>query len=83
MVHQVLHPEMSLATVRTYIWKKPEDLILNYKVVQGKVRDDILKVVHCFNAFCSCYGPCYLSKFSFSYFEIYFSGILTFLVGDV
>ncbi|XP_073274188.1 uncharacterized protein [Primulina huaijiensis] len=41
--NQVLHPEMSLATVRTYIWKKPEDLILNYKVVQGKVRDDILK----------------------------------------
>ncbi|CAF1939066.1 BnaC05g46720D [Brassica napus] len=25
-------PEMSLATVRVYIWKKPEDLILNYRV---------------------------------------------------
>ncbi|CAL9077236.1 uncharacterized protein LOC135585291 isoform X3 [Musa acuminata AAA Group] len=32
--NQVVSPEMSLATVRTYIWKKPEDLILNYKVVQ-------------------------------------------------
>uniref|UniRef100_A0A0E0BPF8 Transducin/WD40 repeat-like superfamily protein n=1 Tax=Oryza glumipatula TaxID=40148 RepID=A0A0E0BPF8_9ORYZ len=29
----VLAPEMSLATVRAYVWKKPEDLILNYKVV--------------------------------------------------
>ncbi|KAK6152720.1 hypothetical protein DH2020_012359 [Rehmannia glutinosa] len=27
---------MSLATVRAYIWKKPEDLILNYRVVQGR-----------------------------------------------
>ncbi|CAD5175681.1 unnamed protein product [Musa acuminata subsp. malaccensis] len=32
----VVSPEMSLATVRTYIWKKPEDLILNYKVVQTR-----------------------------------------------
>ncbi|RID64463.1 hypothetical protein BRARA_E03400 [Brassica rapa] len=30
--NQVLAPEMSLATVRVYIWKKPEDLILNYRV---------------------------------------------------
>ncbi|KAF6173753.1 hypothetical protein GIB67_042921, partial [Kingdonia uniflora] len=29
----VLAPEMSLATVRAYIWKKPEDLVLNYRVV--------------------------------------------------
>ncbi|KAK1276618.1 hypothetical protein QJS04_geneDACA003771 [Acorus gramineus] len=34
--NQVLQPEMSLATVRAYIWKKPEDLVLNYKVVQPK-----------------------------------------------
>uniref|UniRef100_A0A453K812 RAWUL domain-containing protein n=1 Tax=Aegilops tauschii subsp. strangulata TaxID=200361 RepID=A0A453K812_AEGTS len=34
--NQVLSPEMSLATVRTYIWKKPEDLILNYRVVQSR-----------------------------------------------
>ncbi|CAN0897573.1 WD repeat-containing protein 48 [Linum grandiflorum] len=34
--NQVLSPEMSLATVRTYIWKKPEDLILNYRIIQGK-----------------------------------------------
>jgi hypothetical protein len=27
---------MSLATVRAYIWKKPEDLTLNYRVVQGR-----------------------------------------------
>ena len=33
---QVLSPDMSLATVRTYIWKKPEDLVLNYRVVQGR-----------------------------------------------
>ncbi|KAL0424601.1 UNVERIFIED_CONTAM: WD repeat-containing protein 48 [Sesamum radiatum] len=31
---EVLPPDMSLATVRAYIWKKPEDLILNYRVVQ-------------------------------------------------
>uniref|UniRef100_A0A7N0ZS41 WD repeat-containing protein 48 n=1 Tax=Kalanchoe fedtschenkoi TaxID=63787 RepID=A0A7N0ZS41_KALFE len=29
--NQVLLPEMSLATVRAYIWKKPEDLVLNYR----------------------------------------------------
>jgi len=29
---QVLSPDMSLATVRAYVWKKPEDLILNYRV---------------------------------------------------
>ncbi|XP_073065245.1 uncharacterized protein [Primulina eburnea] len=34
--NQVLPPEISLATVRTYIWKKPEDLILNYRVVPGR-----------------------------------------------
>lgn len=33
---QVLSPDMSLATVRNYIWKKPEDLVLNYKVVQSR-----------------------------------------------
>ncbi|KAK4409736.1 WD repeat-containing protein 48 [Sesamum angolense] len=33
---EVLPPDMSLATVRAYIWKKPEDLILNYRVVQGR-----------------------------------------------
>ncbi|KAH7571968.1 hypothetical protein JRO89_XS04G0176200 [Xanthoceras sorbifolium] len=32
----VLLPDMSLATVRAYIWKKPEDLVLNYRVVQSK-----------------------------------------------
>ncbi|XP_047954351.1 WD repeat-containing protein 48-like isoform X5 [Salvia hispanica] len=32
--NQVLPPDMSLATVRAYIWKKPEDLILNYRIVQ-------------------------------------------------
>nr|GMD04702.1 WD repeat-containing protein 48 [Ipomoea batatas] len=30
--NQVLAPDMSLATVRAYIWKKPEDLVLNYRV---------------------------------------------------
>lgn len=34
--NQVLSPEMSLATVRTYIWKRPEDLVLNYRMIQGK-----------------------------------------------
>lgn len=34
--NQVLSPDMSLATVRAYVWKKPEDLVLNYRVVQGK-----------------------------------------------
>ncbi|KAF3790887.1 WD repeat-containing protein 48 [Nymphaea thermarum] len=32
--NQLLNPEMSLATVRAYIWKKPEDLVLNYRVAQ-------------------------------------------------
>ncbi|KAK6243206.1 hypothetical protein QUC31_009615 [Theobroma cacao] len=32
----VLSPDMSLATVRAYVWKKPEDLILNYRVIQGR-----------------------------------------------
>ncbi|PON69508.1 hypothetical protein TorRG33x02_259340 [Trema orientale] len=27
----VLSPDMSLATVRAYIWKKSDDLVLNYK----------------------------------------------------
>ncbi|TQD93004.1 hypothetical protein C1H46_021484 [Malus baccata] len=31
-----LSPDMSLATVRAYIWKKSEDLVLNYRVVQGR-----------------------------------------------
>uniref|UniRef100_A0A5K0V8C6 Uncharacterized protein n=1 Tax=Nymphaea colorata TaxID=210225 RepID=A0A5K0V8C6_9MAGN len=30
----MLNPEMSLATVRAYIWKKPEDLVLNYRMAQ-------------------------------------------------
>ncbi|KAK3200524.1 hypothetical protein Dsin_023939 [Dipteronia sinensis] len=34
--NQVLLPDMSLATVRAYIWKKPEDLVLNYRMAQGK-----------------------------------------------
>ncbi|KAF3335023.1 WD repeat-containing protein 48-like isoform X1 [Carex littledalei] len=34
--NQVLPPEMSLATVRTYIWKKPEDLVLQYRIVQSR-----------------------------------------------
>lgn len=33
---QVLSPDMSLATVRAYIWKKSDDLVLNYKVLQGR-----------------------------------------------
>ncbi|KAM7278794.1 hypothetical protein ACFE04_005928 [Oxalis oulophora] len=33
---EVLSPDMSLATVRAYIWKKPEDLILNYRLGQGR-----------------------------------------------
>ncbi|KAF9605391.1 hypothetical protein IFM89_016968 [Coptis chinensis] len=32
----VLSPEMSLATVRAYIWKKPDDLVLSYRVVQSR-----------------------------------------------
>ncbi|GAB4855426.1 hypothetical protein Ancab_024053 [Ancistrocladus abbreviatus] len=34
--NQVLSPDMSLATVRAYIWKKSEDLVLNYRVLQGR-----------------------------------------------
>nr|XP_016451499.1 PREDICTED: WD repeat-containing protein 48-like [Nicotiana tabacum] len=34
--NQVLSPDMSLATVRAYTWKKPEDLVLNYRVLQSK-----------------------------------------------
>ncbi|KAK7269263.1 hypothetical protein RIF29_21984 [Crotalaria pallida] len=34
--NQILSPEMSLATVRTYIWKRTDDLVLNYRVVQGR-----------------------------------------------
>ncbi|GAB2277556.1 hypothetical protein Dimus_012266 [Dionaea muscipula] len=34
--NQVLSHDMSLATVRAYIWKKPEDLVLNYRVVEGR-----------------------------------------------
>ncbi|CAH8361642.1 unnamed protein product [Eruca vesicaria subsp. sativa] len=34
--NQVLPTEMSLATVRAFIWKKPEDLILNYRVAIAK-----------------------------------------------
>ncbi|XP_021773067.1 WD repeat-containing protein 48-like [Chenopodium quinoa] len=33
---QVLSPEMSLATVRAYVWKKSDDLVLNYRVMQGR-----------------------------------------------
>ncbi|XP_057733258.1 uncharacterized protein LOC130948522 isoform X1 [Arachis stenosperma] len=34
--NQILPPEMSLATVKTYIWKRQDDLVLNYRVVQGR-----------------------------------------------
>ncbi|KAK9691798.1 hypothetical protein RND81_09G220800 [Saponaria officinalis] len=34
--NQVLSPDMSLATVRAYVWKKPEDLVLHYRVMPGK-----------------------------------------------
>ncbi|KAL2325440.1 hypothetical protein Fmac_024498 [Flemingia macrophylla] len=33
--NQIFSPEMSLATVRAYIWKKTDDLVLNYRVTQG------------------------------------------------
>ncbi|MCO5597829.1 hypothetical protein L7F22_051913 [Adiantum nelumboides] len=33
---QLLRPEMSLATVRHYIWKKPDDLYLYYRVIANK-----------------------------------------------
>lgn len=35
--NQVVSPDMSLATVRTYIWKKQEELVLNYRVMQGRL----------------------------------------------
>ncbi|RZC22302.1 WD repeat-containing protein 48 isoform B [Glycine soja] len=34
--NQVLSPEMSLATVRAYIWKKSDDLVLNYQLLQSR-----------------------------------------------
>ncbi|XP_010546629.1 PREDICTED: WD repeat-containing protein 48 [Tarenaya hassleriana] len=34
--NQVLSPDMSLATVRAYIWKKPEDVVLNYRVAVAR-----------------------------------------------
>ncbi|KAL5566956.1 hypothetical protein UlMin_030120 [Ulmus minor] len=34
--NQVLDKDLSLATVRAYIWKKSDDLVLNYRVVQGR-----------------------------------------------
>ncbi|TKY52163.1 WD repeat-containing protein 48 [Spatholobus suberectus] len=34
--NQILSPEMSLATVRAYIWKKADDLVLHYRVTQGR-----------------------------------------------
>ncbi|XP_020579105.1 WD repeat-containing protein 48 [Phalaenopsis equestris] len=34
--NQVLSPDMSLATVKAYIWKKSEDLVLNYRIVQNR-----------------------------------------------
>ncbi|KAI3730322.1 hypothetical protein L1987_61491 [Smallanthus sonchifolius] len=34
--NQVLASDMSLATVRAYIWKKPEDVVLNYRIVPGR-----------------------------------------------
>ncbi|KAL2623623.1 hypothetical protein R1flu_003828 [Riccia fluitans] len=34
--NQVLPPEMSLATVRAYVWKKPDDLTLYYRTVPSR-----------------------------------------------
>ncbi|KAJ3670938.1 hypothetical protein LUZ60_008364 [Juncus effusus] len=34
--NQVLDPQMSLGTVRTYVWKKPEDLVLQYRITQTR-----------------------------------------------
>ncbi|KAD0637534.1 hypothetical protein E3N88_43948 [Mikania micrantha] len=34
--NQVLKPNTSLATVLAYIWKKPEDLVLSYRIVPGR-----------------------------------------------
>ncbi|GMY21159.1 WD repeat-containing protein 48-like, partial [Fagus crenata] len=42
--NQVLAPDMSLATVRAYIWTKSVDLVLNYRVVHAY---DIQKVIFC------------------------------------
>lgn len=33
---QVLPPEMSLATVRQYVWKKPDDLYLFYRITSNR-----------------------------------------------
>lgn len=33
---QILSPEMSLATVRAYIWKRTDDLALHYRVIHGR-----------------------------------------------
>ncbi|CAJ1960988.1 unnamed protein product [Sphenostylis stenocarpa] len=41
----VLSPEMSLATVRTYIWKKSDDLVLNYRLVQSRFACDYLACI--------------------------------------
>ncbi|KAH1195992.1 Benzyl alcohol O-benzoyltransferase [Glycine max] len=44
--HQaVLSPEMSLATVRAYVWKKSDDLVLNYRLVQGRFSCDYVKIL--------------------------------------
>ncbi|KAI7754701.1 hypothetical protein M8C21_025583 [Ambrosia artemisiifolia] len=34
--NQVMKPNMTLATVRAYIWKKPEDLVLHYRFMPGR-----------------------------------------------
>ncbi|KEH43052.1 putative transcription factor WD40-like family [Medicago truncatula] len=34
--NQILSPEMSLATVRAYIWKRTDDLALHYRVIHGR-----------------------------------------------
>lgn len=34
--NQVLAPDMSLATVRAYIWKRADDLVLNYRLQQSR-----------------------------------------------
>ncbi|XP_051115564.1 uncharacterized protein LOC127240761 isoform X2 [Andrographis paniculata] len=38
--HNVLSPEMSLATVRAYIWKKADDLVLYYRVEEEDDEDN-------------------------------------------
>ncbi|KAL6969059.1 hypothetical protein U1Q18_044553 [Sarracenia purpurea var. burkii] len=45
--NQVLSPDMSLATVRAYIWKKQEDVVLNYRVLQGSGLSNVLYFVLC------------------------------------